>query len=54
MQYVDFGKTGVKVSRLGMGCMRLPANDVNGRTVFDEEKGVALIRRAIELGVNFF
>ena len=54
MQYVDFGKTGVKVSRLGMGCMRLPSSEVNGQTIFDEEKSIALIHRAIELGVNFF
>ncbi|MDR0785969.1 MAG: aldo/keto reductase [Treponema sp.] len=54
MQYVEFGKTGIKVSRLGMGCMRLPSVQKDGGTVFDEEKGVALIRRAYELGVNYF
>jgi predicted aldo/keto reductase-like oxidoreductase len=54
MQYVDFGKSGIKVSRLGMGCMRLPCFDRDGKTIFDEEKGVALIRRAMELGVNYF
>jgi len=54
MQYVDFGKTGAKVSRLGMGCMRLPSYDNDGKTIFDEEKGIALIRRAMELGVNYF
>ena len=54
MQYLDFGKTGAKVSRLGMGCMRLPSYEKDGKTVFDEEKGIALIQRAIELGVNYF
>ena len=54
MQYVDFGKTGIKVSRLGMGCMRLPSSQSDGKTVFDEEKGIALIQRAYELGVNYF
>ena len=54
MQYVDFGKTGVKVSRLGMGCMRLPSREKDGKTIYDEEKGIALIHRAIELGVNYF
>ena len=54
MQYVDFGKTGVKVSRLGMGCMRLPEYKKDGKTVFDEDKSIALIHRAIELGVNYF
>jgi predicted aldo/keto reductase-like oxidoreductase len=54
MQYVDFGKTGVKVSRLGMGCMRLPSYEEKGKTVFDEEKSIALIHRAMDLGVNYF
>jgi predicted aldo/keto reductase-like oxidoreductase len=54
MQYVDFGKTGAKVSRLGMGCMRLPSYEKDGKTVFDEEKSIALIHRAMELGVNYF
>jgi predicted aldo/keto reductase-like oxidoreductase len=54
MQYVDFGKTGARVSRLGMGCMRLPSYDKDGKTIFDEEKGIALIHRAMELGVNYF
>jgi predicted aldo/keto reductase-like oxidoreductase len=54
MQYVEFGKTGAKVSRLGMGCMRLPAHEENGKTIFDEDKGIALVHRAIELGVNYF
>jgi predicted aldo/keto reductase-like oxidoreductase len=54
MQYVEYGKTGVKVSRLGMGCMRLPSSEVDGKTVYNKEAGIALIRRAVELGVNYF
>ena len=54
MLYVDFGKTGAKVSRLGMGCMRLPAYEKDGKTIYDEEKGSDLIVRAAELGVNYF
>ena len=54
MQYVDFGKTGVSLSRLGMGCMRLPNYIKDDKTVYDEEKSIALIHRAIELGVNYF
>lgn len=54
MRYVEFGRTGIKVSRLGMGCMRLPSYEKDGKTVFDEEKSIALIRRAYELGVNYF
>ncbi|MCL2006920.1 MAG: aldo/keto reductase [Treponema sp.] len=54
MQYVDFGKTGVKVSRLGLGCMRLPAEEIDGKTIYDEDKGIALIQRAMDLGINYF
>jgi predicted aldo/keto reductase-like oxidoreductase len=54
MRYVEFGKTGAKVSRLGMGCMRLPSYEKDGKTVYDEEKSIALIHRAVDLGVNYF
>jgi predicted aldo/keto reductase-like oxidoreductase len=54
MQYVDFGKTGAKVSRLGMGCMRLPNYEKDGKTIYDEEESAAIIHRAMELGVNYF
>jgi predicted aldo/keto reductase-like oxidoreductase len=54
MQYVEFGRTGAKVSRLGMGCMRLPSHEEDGKTVFDEEASIALIHRAMDLGVNYF
>ena len=54
MHYVQFGKTGIEVSRLGFGAMRLPTKEQDGKTVFDEEASIALIRRAYELGVNYF
>jgi len=54
MQYVEYGKTGVTVSRLGMGCMRLPTRDCDGKSELDREAGIALIHRAIELGVTYF
>lgn len=43
MQYTDFGKTGLKVSRFGLGTMRLPA---------DEKAAVEIVRYAIDHGVN--
>ena len=49
MQYTEYGKTGDKVSRLGYGLMRLPMVDDH----VDMELSVALIRRAIELGVTY-
>lgn len=55
MKYRDFGKTGEKISQLGFGCMRFPQykND-KGENLVDEEKTAAMIRRAYELGVNYF
>ena len=53
MQYVTFGKTGLEVSRLGFGAMRLPSETKDGVTVFDEAESVRMIHRALELGVNY-
>ena len=54
MQYTEFGKTGIQVSRLGFGCMRFPSREVDGRKVFDEEESIRMMHRAMELGVNYF
>jgi predicted aldo/keto reductase-like oxidoreductase len=54
MQYREFGNTGVKISILGFGAMRLPTKEVEEKTVFDHEEGIKIIRRAYELGVNYF
>jgi len=52
MQYTVLGKTGLRVSRLGFGCMRLPMK--GGREVDRRESAIPLLRRAHELGVNLF
>ncbi len=49
MQYAILGKTGLKVSRLGFGAMRLP---MKGERV-DRDKAVPMIHRAFEAGVNY-
>lgn len=53
MQYRPFGKTGIEISRLGFGAMRLPQKDQNGEMVFDYEESIRIIQRAFELGVNY-
>jgi aryl-alcohol dehydrogenase-like predicted oxidoreductase len=55
MDYVKFGKTGLGVSRLCIGCMTygIPDRGSHPWTV-DEEKSRPLIKQAIELGINFF
>ena len=52
MQYRQFGNTGVMVSALGFGGMRLPMT-ADGQHV-DEDKAIPVIQRAYELGVNYF
>ena len=55
MHYRSFGKTGLKVSLLGMGCMRLPFKDENdGSQGVNREKAYELIRYAVDNGVNYF
>ena len=54
MIYSDFGKTGLQLSALGFGCMRLPMKSEDGKESVDDELAVPLLRRAVELGINFF
>lgn len=54
MNYREFGKTGEKISALGFGCMRFPEYQENGEWFIDEEKTIPMLRRAYELGVNYF
>ncbi len=51
MQYRELGKTGIKVSALGFGCMRLPTLGAPDR--IDEAAAAGLLHRAIEAGVNY-
>ncbi len=53
MDYVRFGKTGMKVSRLCLGCMTYGSSKWRD-WVLDEEASRPFIKRALELGVNFF
>ena len=55
MEYVKFGKTGLGVSRLCIGCMTygIPNRGPHPWTL-DEEKSRPLIKQALELGINFF
>jgi len=53
MQYVRLGSTGLKVSRLCLGAMTY--GDPNWRPwVLSEEAGRPFIKRALEVGINFF
>jgi 1-deoxyxylulose-5-phosphate synthase len=55
MDYVKFGKTGLDVSRLCIGCMTYGIPDRGPHPwTLDEEKSRPLIKQALELGINFF
>jgi 1-deoxyxylulose-5-phosphate synthase len=53
MDYVNLGRTGLKVSRLCLGCMSYGTPEWRD-WVLPEEESRPFIRRALELGVNFF
>lgn len=55
MDYVRLGNTGMQVSRICLGCMGFgdAARWVH-KWVLDEEASRPVIRRALELGINFF
>jgi aryl-alcohol dehydrogenase-like predicted oxidoreductase len=53
MEYVRFGKTGLKVSQLCLGTMSMGSSAWKG-WVLDEDASIPLLRRALELGINFF
>ncbi|MFC7174205.1 aldo/keto reductase [Haloplanus litoreus] len=53
MEYTTLGDTGMEVSRICLGCMSIGSSDWRD-WVLDEEAGVELVDRAIELGINFF
>lgn len=44
MQYTTYGKTNLKVSRFGLGCMRYPN---------DEAQAIEMVRYALDNGVNY-
>jgi 1-deoxyxylulose-5-phosphate synthase len=55
MEYANLGRTGLKVSRIGLGCMSY-ADPTKGNHswVLDEAAGRPFIRRALDAGINFF
>jgi len=55
MEYTRLGRSGLKVSRVCLGCMSY-ADPAKGSHpwILDEERAQPFFRQAIELGINFF
>jgi aryl-alcohol dehydrogenase-like predicted oxidoreductase len=55
MKYVSLGRTGLRVSPVCLGCMTYGVPDRgNHAWTIGEEESRPMIKRAIELGINFF
>jgi aryl-alcohol dehydrogenase-like predicted oxidoreductase len=61
MEYVNLGKTGMKVSRICLGCMTYgrppaPGEPKAGRHMWalNEEQSQPFLRQALDLGINFW
>ena len=53
MEYVTLGSTGMKVSRICLGCMSYGSSEWRP-WVLDEAASAPFFRRAVEAGINFF
>jgi aryl-alcohol dehydrogenase-like predicted oxidoreductase len=51
MEYVNLGRSGLKVSRICLGCMSF-GNDAVWKVELDQAR--KLVERALDLGINFF
>ena len=53
MDYVNLGRSGLKVSRICLGCMTYGSPEWRP-WILSEAEGRPMIERAFELGINFF
>ena len=53
MEYINLGSTGLKVSRICLGCMTYGTSSWR-QWVLNEEEGRPFIKQALEQGINFF
>jgi aryl-alcohol dehydrogenase-like predicted oxidoreductase len=56
VDYINLGRTGLKVSRICLGCMSYgdPTNTQSGSWVLGEAEGRTIIKQALDAGINFF
>ncbi len=54
MEYIRFGSTGMKVSRICLGCMSYGGPNDRWQWALEEDASRPFIKHALELGINFF
>jgi aryl-alcohol dehydrogenase-like predicted oxidoreductase len=54
MEYIRLGSTGLKVSRVCLGCMSYGLPNESNPWILNEEQSRPYIKRALEAGINFF
>lgn len=54
MEYVKLGKSGLEVSKICIGCMTFGTPGVLFPWCIDQEKSESIIKKALDLGINFF
>ncbi|MGI6477041.1 MAG: aldo/keto reductase [Defluviitoga tunisiensis] len=55
MEYVKLGNSGLEVSRICLGCMSFGDSEIwTHKWVLNEENSRPIIKKALELGINFF
>ncbi len=53
MKYREFGNTGMQVSAVSFGAMRLPSKEIDGEEVVQADEAVEIVHWAFEMGVNY-
>jgi len=53
MDYVNLGRTGLKVSRLALGCMTFGSSEW-APWVLGHDESAKILKQAVDLGINFF
>ena len=54
MEYVQLGKSDLKVSKICLGCMSFGEKTKTWPWTLDQEKTDEIIKKALDLGINFF
>lgn len=54
MEYVNLGKTGLKVSRICLGCMTFGGDKKNRDWMLGEAESRPFFQKALDAGINFF